>query len=619
MNGDIEEEDYPDSEPPPLFEQESIQGLSLNPRDFVVYSEDKEVDLEYRVGRFALPSSGLVLGVISVAVLDGRLLVGLPEVAWSRSASQRLLAAKSLSKPILCSVASCSLDSRTVLDPSKPECKVWFGFIDPKLEAELDFIGEEPIAYGFSPTVVPQLLPFGAALVEVSQTHYTFATAESTGPGLVPPVCTPAQENAEVRISALEASLVKIQHSLERLAGTAMPAMALQQPEVGEDAVPRAALLPTRPKAAPRASALRSRKEPPVEDPMTLYPGLDRDAAQAALAAGVPAAHLAEMSAILQGRPRRLDEIPRKTPPKSSVVTALDESEDEEELLEEGAIAASGSLEAGHATGKIEQALMKLTVIADKLTGAKDKAHKIDHLLDGGAGPVGASEAASSSGGNRKSAAAMRALQKALVEDPKYLYQRMEANVQADFLSRPVAPGEPMSSGCTIRGWLAARSRVQLYHNHVRWCWQTAGIWDCLISGRVDEARARCGLLLAAAEQASIDGGSWVMSGVAMMEQPPPFQAFATHQPPSNLELQHSVIYDARWADTFLNHLKDVDSFVDAKKKLSSGNRGRDAAESGSHATGIQAKPKAKAKAKDKPSPKKPQDAGAPDGAQQNA
>ena len=86
---------------------------------------------------------------------------------------------------------------------------------------------------------------------------------------------------------------------------------------------------------------------------------------------------------------------------------------------------------------------------------------------------------------------------------------------------------EPMFAGATIQGWLTSRSRVQLYHNHVRWCWQVAGIWK---GGRVEEARARCGLLIAAADQASIDRGNWVVGNVSLLEAPPPYhQAFSQH------------------------------------------------------------------------------------------
>ena len=71
-----------------------------------------------------------------------------------------------------------------------------------------------------------------------------------------------------------------------------------------------------------------------------------------------------------------------------------------------------------------------------KLAGPKGK-RMIDSLLDGRSGAAGSGENGTSTG-PRKNAAAMRVLQKILVEDPKYLYHIMEANVQSDFLSRPV-------------------------------------------------------------------------------------------------------------------------------------------------------------------------------------
>lgn len=61
----------------------------------------------------------------------------------------------------------------------------------------------------------------------------------------------------------------------------------------------------------------------------------------------------------------------------------------------------------------------------------------------------------------------------------------------------------------------------------------------------------------------------YLMSTVALLEPVPPYQQFATHTAPSPAEAQHSALYDSRWAEIFLTHLKEVDSFVDAKKKLS--------------------------------------------------
>lgn len=75
---------------------------------------------------------------------------------------------------------------------------------------------------------------------------------------------------------------------------------------------------------------------------------------------------------------------------------------------------------------------------------------------------------------------------------------------------------------------------------------------------------------MGAADQASIDQGSWLISSVSLLEPPPPYQLFATHVSPSIQESQHTVLYDHRWVDLFLSHLKEVDAYVETKKKLGS-------------------------------------------------
>lgn len=62
------------------------------------------------------------------------------------------------------------------------------------------------------------------------------------------------------------------------------------------------------------------------------------------------------------------------------------------------------------------------------------------------------------------------------------------------------------------------------------------------------------------------------MSTVGLLEPVPPYQQFAHHTAPTPAEAQHSALYDPRWAEIFLTYLKEIDSFVDAKKKL--GNKG---------------------------------------------
>ena len=98
---------------------------------------------------------------------------------------------------------------------------------------------------------------------------------------------------------------------------------------------------------------------------------------------------------------------------------------------------------------------------------------------------------------------------------------------QEEHASAPVksaAAGVASSATCTARTWLCARSRIQNYHNHVGCTWQTGGILDDLIAGQYDRARARAGLLIAAAEQAS----NWIVSTVGLWNKYHPIR-FSKH------------------------------------------------------------------------------------------
>jgi len=53
-----------------------------------------------------------------------------------------------------------------------------------------------------------------------------------------------------------------------------------------------------------------------------------------------------------------------------------------------------------------------------------------------------------------------------------------------------------------------------------------------------------------------------------MLEPVPPFQSFSSHQSPSSQELQHSALWDPRWFELFLAHVKEMDSYQETRKKL---------------------------------------------------
>ena len=229
-------------------------------------------------------------------------------------------------------------------------------------------------------------------------------------------------------------------------------------------------------------------------------------------------------------------------------VGALSESEAEEEEVDaalEGGVNPSND-------GGVAKAIVKLTKVCSHLAARKPSSKDpIEQILDGGA--AGSSDA-SGLGNNRKNAAALRALKKCLADRPSYIYETIESHLEEDFAARAGRPGMPLGGG-TVRGWLESRSRIQNYVGHIRWTWAVGGIWQALIEGRHQEARARAALLVAASDQAAVNNGSWLVSQVAMLEPPAPFHAFVNHQPPSHQELQHSVLLDSRWMELFISHI----------------------------------------------------------------
>eukprot|EP00438_Fugacium_kawagutii_P027071 Skav214862 [mRNA] locus=scaffold16:535805:538086:+ [translate_table: standard] len=516
----------------PEEENTPSQVGAVEPRSFVVVWDDDAV-LEYSPGRLFLDTEQTTsCSVIAVAVINEKLLVAVPQEVWHRQSSRRKLANTALSKPVLVSVAACSgLDQSNPLAGNRT-VKAWFGFIHEDLESGLEFPEAGDPTYGFGQHDGMPLLPFGVALRDVARDQFGFVSAESGNNGL--PVADPTAQ----RLEQLETMFSALQSKLDQLLTS------------GE---------------APKSKAAPKRK-PAIKPPPRKedgFPGLDEGVVAAALKAGIPSAHLAEMSKIMTARPKKLEDIPRQT-------NVLSDCEPEEDEVDDG----GGEVtevegEASDGSG-VAKAIVQLTKICSKLSDSKSKkGDGLEHLLDGlGSATTGES---SSLPGNRRNAAALRALQKCLRENPKLLYESIEAQMATDFSSQVCLPGEPLQPGLTARGWLVSRSRLQQYQTHIRWSWQVAGIMDCLMQNRPQEARARCGLLLGAADQASIDGGSWLLGNIALLEPTPPYHLFNNRGQITNQDLQHTALFDPRWMEVFLGHVKEVDSYQEAKRKLGKG------------------------------------------------
>ena len=130
---------------------------------------------------------------------------------------------------------------------------------------------------------------------------------------------------------------------------------------------------------------------------------------------------------------------------------------------------------------------------------------------------------------------------------------------------RAAAPGVgylPTSA----RGWAQYRSRIQNYPASVRWSWGVAGALDSLRNGNVDECRAQLCLMLAQADQQSIDRGSWLLCQEIALEAAPPYSNFQMHTLPEATEQQFSQLLDPRWVDAFVAAVKENDDYVERRR-----------------------------------------------------
>ena len=138
--------------------------------------------------------------------------------------------------------------------------------------------------------------------------------------------------------------------------------------------------------------------------------------------------------------------------------------------------------------------------------------------------------------------------------------------MEEDYNMRAAAPGLgylPMSA----RGWAQYRSRIQNYPASVRWSWGVAGALDSLRNGNVDECRARLCLMLAQADQQSIDRGSWLLCQEIALEAAPPYSNFQIQKQRNNNSLGFWTRGGSMplWPQSMEN-----DDYVERRRKLGS-------------------------------------------------
>ena len=475
--------------------------------------------LEYKLGSISCSETGETSAIIGIAELGGRLIVGVPWAAWHKKVAKRKLEKGALGKAILVDVVGAY--PADLGEPAEElVVRLWVGVLAMQAEASVSYQQGVEHTYSFG----ADALPYGEALVKVADEHFAFTTAESGGGG----------EGMFRRMSQVEAGLAEMKNLLQDL-------VAQKSSEASK---------PPLLKPRTKSKAGKSRGEE-----LGLQ-GLDPSTVGAARAAGISDEALKEMGKLVRAKKTRATEAAVSLVDPLAELEAGSDGDDGAGL---GLDELDGVLDGAETEepNRMEKAILQLTRIVGTLVTKKNP--DLDTVLDHGS--LGSSSESGGLGAGKRSTAALRFLSRALEEQPKVIYDAVEAQLQKDLGG--LATGDSM-----VKTWLCSRSRIQNFHTQVRWSWQVGAIWQDLINGDADRARARAALLIAASDQSSIDGGSWVMSSVSLLEAMPPFQEFAKHSLPGPAENQTSSLYDPRWSEVFLSALRERDACNDARRKL---------------------------------------------------
>ncbi len=498
------------------------------------------LDFDYSVGVLQVTAeSEHLIGIGVIAEVGGRILAVVPVKAWDRSKAKRVLAQPIFDRAVSAVIGGCTAEDRE--QPSDPPLSVtvWVGYLKREFWTCVTFggVASPSIDFEDGETGDP-CFPFAAGLVDMS-----------VDKGLMPSPGFGANEAS--RLQSLEEKFSILEKGMQEL-------LFLQRGEggfVSPEEPPSAAVGASA--KAKRKPALK-RKEPmapPGLDPVLDFPGLDPSTVAAGLQAGIPAEQMQSLGNALSQKPSRLADYPRASDNKGLLVSESEEVEENEEAVGENLH--------GDPEEPMAKAIYKLTEIMGML--AKKKSSNLEDALDQVGGGSGLGDVSSSMG--RKHAAARQALLKAFREDPKLIWASVEKNMAEDFHLQSSAPNATALQ-FSARGWCEHRSRIQPFIRTIRWVWSIAGILDNLREGRTDQARARCCLLLAAAEQESLDHGSFLLSQEILMEPSVPLSSFQTHVLPDQSEMVTTRLIDPRWIEAFADRLKQLDNYVEMRKKL---------------------------------------------------
>ena len=510
-----------------------------------------EVQSAYSLGLFEAVSEGQpTVSVIVVVAQNSKIVVAVPKASWDKKVSKRNLPAGFLDRAIAVNVGGCSFEDRESLQEGVT-VDIWLGFLKDTFWKDILFVDDRAADLDFTGKPTGEsCFPSATALESAAKDKFNFPS-EVVG---VDPS----------RVQALEVQFASIQSSLQQLLAVQQDphtsgggfASPFDEPPPGLGPAPVMA----KRNAVGASPKPAGKKKPAARRAVDVhqFPGLEPSAVHAAIQAGIPISQLEDMSKVLKEGPTRLEDYPRAAAEHDVPGSTSEEMEEPDENVQ--------------TTGDpMVDAVTALTKIVGQLaTNKKSKKDSLEEALDLARGSGSGSVEASSSGSG-KHAAARNALMKTFRDNPRKIWESIEGNMAQDFLLQNVRPNVTGGSlPFSARGWAEHRSRIQGYVRTVRWVWGIAGVLDSIRDGNIDSARARCCIMLAQAEQESLDAGSFLLAQEFAMEPPAPVSSFQAHVVPDPIEMATTRLIDQRWIEAFADRLKQVDAYMETKKKLSS-------------------------------------------------
>lgn len=500
----------------------------------------------YLPGCFVCPEhSPDSFSVAIIACVNSRSLVAFSSDSWAKKTSDRKLPPTALEKAICVKVPACTGEERD--EPAAGlSVTIWIGWLKQSLENCITFdTGADPSLDFLTRESGERCLPYAQAMVDA--VFDRFGLKELLDP-----------QPMEARLTAMEGRFSSLEQGVQELLAMQRGGGFVSAQEYVEDAPPPAASrAAARPSARPQQAEVAA---PPGLGGGYGFAGLDPGAVNAAMRAGIPAEQLQKMADLLGKKPSKLEDYPRQNP----AAEIFGDTEDDAADVGEAQDALQDAPQ--DAVGK---ALVKLTTIVGQLAKQKDESADLRDGVGGGASGLG--ESSSSMG--KRHALVRQNLQKTFRNDPERIWRVIERNMEEEYNMSNSRPGLG-SSTFSARGWAEHRSKILGYPRTVRSVWGVAGILDALRSNDIHQARTRACLMLAQYEQESLDHGSYMLAGEFSLESPPPISSFSQHTLPDAMEMASTKLLNQQWVEAFTDRLKQVDSYVEIRRKLGARGKG---------------------------------------------